>query len=89
MDKSFGEKKFQYYLKNKRVKSSFMDSHSLPDSVHKQMRIYVKSYLNSILKDRDMLDDFYFPVKSVPMVTHWDCKPGKPSINKLSSKYVN
>jgi hypothetical protein len=49
-------------------------------SLHKPVRNYVNSYLNHIIHNKDLLDDFCFPSHSTDTYNWLDCKPYKPKV---------
>ncbi len=60
-----------------------MDKSSLhrnKSSLHKPVRNYVNSYLNHIIHNKYLLDDFCFPSHSTDTYNWLDCKPYKPKV---------
>ena len=88
MDKSIGDEKRKYINKNKtdntlrqiKKKNKKSSNHRNKDSLHKPVRNYVNSYLNHISNNKQLLDDFCFPLHSSDTYTYWDCKPYKPKV---------
>ena len=79
MDKSLGEKKRKYINKNKKEKEKY-SHHRNKEPLHKPVRNYVNSYLIYISNNKELLDDFCFPLYSSDTYTFWDCKPYKPKV---------
>jgi hypothetical protein len=79
--KTFGERKRKYIHKNKRnKKKTKYPAHRNRASVHKTKRTYVKSHLNHINNDKNLLEEFIFPVMITNTYTWWDCSPCKPKV---------
>ena len=57
-------------------------NHRGTSSLHKPVRNYVNSYINHIINNKPVLEDFIFPSSSSNTYTWWDCKPLKPTYNK-------
>ena len=59
--------------------------HRNKSPLHKPVRNYVKSYLNHVIHNEELLYDFYFPSHSDNTYNWLDCKPYKPKV--FHSKY--
>jgi len=68
MSKTFGEKKTKY------------SNHRNQASLHKPVRNYVKSFINHIKYNEEMIEEFIFPLKSSNTYTWWDVNPYKPKV---------
>jgi hypothetical protein len=65
--------------KQNNKKSKYSNHHSKA-SLHKPVRNYVKSYINHIIHNKELLEEYYFPRHSSDTYTWWDCKPYKPKV---------
>ena len=81
MDKTFGEKKIKYINKNKfnKKKQKYSD-HRNKEPKHRVVRHYVKSHINHIFNNKELLNNFIFPSISSNSYTWSDCKPYKPKV---------
>jgi hypothetical protein len=80
MDKTFGKNKYKYIYKNKFKKTQKYSNHRNKASLHKPLRMYVNSYINHNINNKQKLEDFIFPSKSPNTYIWWDCKPFKPKV---------
>ena len=81
MDKSNGELKYSSKLKyNKKPSNTKYSDHRNKCSLHKSVRSYTNSYINHIINNVELLEEFCYPSHSPDTYTCWDCKPMKPKV---------
>ena len=83
MDKLYNENKIKYIHKDKSNKKQKYSNHRNKEPSQRVVRHYVKSYINQIIDNKELLNELNFPLKSSNTYTWWDCKPYKPKVFKL------
>jgi hypothetical protein len=79
--KTLGERKRKYIYKNKHDKPNpSYRYHKNKISGHKAKRTYVNSHLNYINNDKNLLQEFVFPIVIPNTYNCSDCIPHKPKV---------
>ena len=83
MNKSYNIRKRKYIKRDGKQRKSCYDYIHSKCPLQKPVRTYVKSYLNKYIKDRDIIENFIYPLKLNNTYTWYDGIIFKPKVYKL------